>query len=99
MSWENNTLTTVEQVEAIVGRPASVIMLKQISALDEGCRTILARSPIAAFGYRDADGTSRTTFVGGTPGFARVHSPTRISFTLPEPGEPHGPASLIFLLP
>lgn len=92
-------LTTVDEVKAVVGRPSSVNMLKQVSALDEGCRSVLAHSPVAAFGYRDADGTSRTTFVGGTPGFARVHSPTRISFSLPGPGEPHGPVSLFFLLP
>ncbi|MFI9639074.1 2Fe-2S iron-sulfur cluster-binding protein [Micromonospora sp. NPDC051925] len=92
-------LTTVEEVETIVGRPMPMIMLKQISALDEGCRTILAHCPIAAFGYRDADGTSRTTFIGGTPGFVRIHSPTRISFLLPEPGDPNGPVSFFFLLP
>jgi len=92
-------LTTVAEVETAIGRPASIIMLKQIGALDEGCRTILARCPIAAFGYRDAGGTSRTTFIGGTPGFARVHSPTRISFSLPEPGDPDGPVSFFFLLP
>lgn len=92
-------LTTVDEVETVIGRPAPVIMLKQISALDEGCRTVLARCPIAALGYRDADGTSRTTFVGGVPGFARVHSPTRISFALPESGDPHGPVSVFFLLP
>ena len=92
-------LTTVDEVETTVGRPAPMVMLKQISALDQGCRTVLARCPIAAFGYRDADGTSRTTFIGGTPGFARVHSPTRISFSLPESGDPHGPVSLFFLLP
>ncbi|MDH6217905.1 2Fe-2S iron-sulfur cluster-binding protein [Streptomyces pseudovenezuelae] len=92
-------LTTVDEVETTVGRPASAVMLKQIGALDEGCRTVLARCPIAAFGYRDADGTSRTIFIGGAPGFARVHSPTRISFTLPESGDPHGPVSFFFLLP
>ncbi|MFE7977528.1 2Fe-2S iron-sulfur cluster-binding protein [Streptomyces shenzhenensis] len=92
-------LTTVDEVETTVGRPAPAVMLKQISALDEGCRTVLARCPIAAFGYRDADGTSRTTFIGGAPGFARVHSPTRISFSLPESGDPHGPVSFFFLLP
>ncbi|MEU9957108.1 2Fe-2S iron-sulfur cluster-binding protein [Streptomyces sp. NPDC050982] len=92
-------LTTVDEVETTVGRPMPAVMLKQISALDEGCRTVLARCPIAAFGYRDADGTHRTTFVGGTPGFARVHSPTRISFSLPEPGDPYGPVSFFFLLP
>lgn len=95
----SHRLTTVDEVETTVGRPLPMIMLKQISALDEGCRTVLARSPIAAVGYRDAEGTSRTTFIGGTPGFVRVHSPTRISFTLPEPGDPHGPVSFFFLLP
>ncbi|MGW3954690.1 2Fe-2S iron-sulfur cluster-binding protein [Streptomyces sp. NPDC004752] len=92
-------LTTVDEVEATVGRPASAVMLKQISALDEGCQTVLALCPIAALGYRDADGTSRTTFIGGIPGFAHVHSPTRISFSLPEASDPHGPVSFFFLLP
>ncbi|MEU0358708.1 2Fe-2S iron-sulfur cluster-binding protein [Streptomyces cyaneofuscatus] len=92
-------LTTVDDVERTVGRPPSMIMLKQIKALDEGCRTVLAGSPVAAFGYRAPDGTSRTTFIGGAPGFARVHSPTRISFLLPGPGDPHGPVSFFFLLP
>ncbi|MYW33479.1 2Fe-2S iron-sulfur cluster-binding protein [Streptomyces sp. SID2119] len=92
-------LTTADDVERTVGRPPSMIMLKQIKALDEGCRTVLAGSPVAAFGYRAPDGTSRTTFIGGVPGFARVHSPTRISFLLPGPGDPHGPVSFFFLLP
>src|SRR5688500_504621 len=98
MSWENNPtarLGTVAEVEAVVGRPASMIMLKQLGALDEGCVDLLARSPIAGFGYRDAGGVSRTTFVGGTPGFVRVHSPARISFALCEAAD--GPASLLFL--
>ncbi|MFB8275693.1 2Fe-2S iron-sulfur cluster-binding protein [Nocardia colli] len=114
MTWENMSipavsngagnstrrqLTTVDEIETIVGRPASIIMLKQLDALDEGCRTVLAHSPIAAFGYRDRDGVSRTTFIGGTPGFVRVQSAKRISFSLPGAGEPHGPVSFFFLLP
>lgn len=91
-------MTTTDEVEAALGRPPSMIMLKQIRALDEGCRTVLAHSPLAALGHRGADGRSRTTFIGGTPGFTRVHSPTRISFALPD-GEAHGPVSFIFLLP
>ncbi|WP_240678052.1 pyridoxamine 5'-phosphate oxidase family protein [Streptomyces griseoviridis] len=89
----------MEQIEATLGRPAPMIMLKQIDALDEGCRTVLARCPVAAFGYRDGAGVSRTTFIGGRPGFTRVHSPTRISFTLPGPADPRGPVSFFFLLP
>ncbi|WP_434443978.1 FAD-binding oxidoreductase [Lentzea sp. E54] len=92
-----NRLGTVAEVEAVVGRPASMVMLKQLAALDEGCVDVLARSPIAGFGYRDAEGLSRTTFVGGSPGFVRVQSPTRISFAPNEAAD--GPASLLFLLP
>ncbi|MGW4213824.1 2Fe-2S iron-sulfur cluster-binding protein [Lentzea sp. NPDC004789] len=103
MSWENiaslDRLSTVGEVEAVIGHPAPMIMLKQVDALDEGCVTVLAHCPIAAFGYRDAHGLSRTTFVGGTPGFAQVRSRTRISFALNEPGAAVGPASLLFLLP
>ncbi|WP_237047710.1 pyridoxamine 5'-phosphate oxidase family protein [Lentzea guizhouensis] len=107
MSWENkpfminNThrLATVEEVEAVVGRPASMIMLKELGALDEGCLRVLEHSPVAGFGFRDADGVSRTTFVGGRAGFARVRSARRISFRLGEPGSAAGPASLVFLLP
>ncbi|SDT47653.1 FAD-binding oxidoreductase [Actinoplanes derwentensis] len=96
-SEDKHLLSTVEQIEATVGSPAAAVMLKQIGALDEGCRMVLARSPIAAFGYRDATGTSTTTFVGGRPGFARMLSPTRIAFAAP-PGA-QGPVSLFFLLP
>ncbi|GLY50454.1 hypothetical protein Lesp01_41100 [Lentzea sp. NBRC 102530] len=81
----------------MLGRAPAVIMKKQLSALDDGCLRVLAGSPVAAFGYLGADGVPRTTFVGGTPGFARVHSPTRISFPSCEDAE--GPASLVFLLP
>ncbi|WP_306207057.1 pyridoxamine 5'-phosphate oxidase family protein [Actinoplanes sp. RD1] len=96
MNWENN-VTSRDGVEAVVGRPAAVIMLKTIPFLDDGCRTVLARSPVAAFGYRDAGGTSRTTFIGGAPGFARVLSPTRMS--VPGAGDVSGPVSFFFLLP
>ncbi|MFD4350326.1 2Fe-2S iron-sulfur cluster-binding protein [Streptomyces coelicoflavus] len=92
-------LSRVEEVEAVVGRPAAMVMRKQIGALDEGCREVLAHSPVAAFGYRDSDGTARTTFVGGAPGFARVHSPKRFSFSGPGPGVARGPVSMFFLLP
>ncbi|MFD0305902.1 2Fe-2S iron-sulfur cluster-binding protein [Streptomyces sp. NPDC127119] len=92
-------LSSVAEVEAVVGRPAAIVMRKQIGVLDAGCRDVLAHSPVAAFGHRNADGTARTTFVGGAPGFARVHSPKRFSFRVPGPAVAPGPVSLFFLLP
>ncbi|PRY56994.1 hypothetical protein B0I28_108305 [Glycomyces artemisiae] len=92
-------LSTVGEVEEVVGRPAGMIMRKQIGVLDAGCRDVLAYSPVAAFGYRDTRGVARTTFVGGTPGFARTHSLKRFSFPVPGPAVARGPVSLFFLLP
>ncbi|MFF0516869.1 pyridoxamine 5'-phosphate oxidase family protein [Streptomyces sp. NPDC004250] len=92
-------LSCADAVEAVVGRPAAIVMKKQISVLDEGCRDVFAHSPVAAFGYQDADGTAHTTFVGGVPAFARVHSPQRFSFPVPGASVASGPVSLFFLLP
>ncbi|WP_406630623.1 2Fe-2S iron-sulfur cluster-binding protein [Amycolatopsis sp. WGS_07] len=102
LATEPRRLTTVDELEAAIGRPSSAIMLKQIDRLDEGCETILAHSPFAGCGYRTASGTRHSTFVGGAPGFLRVRSPTRLSFALPatapEPALDHG-ISFVILLP
>ncbi|GAB3261221.1 2Fe-2S iron-sulfur cluster-binding protein [Kineosporia babensis] len=90
---------TVAGLEDRVGAAPSVIKLKELGFLDEGCRSVLAASPIAAFGYRSEDGSSTTTFVGGAPGFTRVHSSQRISFSLANGSRPTGAVSLFFLLP
>ncbi|MFE1479489.1 2Fe-2S iron-sulfur cluster-binding protein [Streptomyces fimicarius] len=96
-SWHR--LSSAAEVEAVIGRPAAMITRKQIGYLDAGCREVLAHSPVAAFGHRGADGNARTTFVGGAPGFARVHSSKRFSFAVPGPAVAQGPVSLFFLLP
>ncbi|MET9265870.1 2Fe-2S iron-sulfur cluster-binding protein [Amycolatopsis sp. NPDC004079] len=95
-------MTTVEELEAAIGRPGAAIMLKQLDRLDEGCETILAHSPFAGCGYRTADGARHSTFVGGAPGFLHVRSPAQISFALPAdapaPAIDHG-ISFVILLP
>jgi len=95
-------ITSVDRLEAIVGAPRPMILMKTVRALDDGCRSILAHSPVAWFGFRDATGRPMTTLVGGRPGFARAESPTRLEFDLPA-GE-RGPVtgsgvSFVFLLP
>ena len=97
-----HTVRTVERLEAIVGAPRAVVLMKAIEELDDGCRGVLAASPIAWFGFRDHDGTPRTTLIGGFSGFLRVDSPTRVS--LNAESSPYGPvsgggASFVFLLP
>jgi uncharacterized protein len=95
-------ITSAEELEAIVGRAPDMVLMKQIDALDDGCRDILAAAPLAGFGYRDRAGRPHTTLVGGNPGFVRVDSPRRISLRLPsaEPGPARaGGVSFVFLIP
>lgn len=97
-----HTLTTVEDIDGIIGTPPAMILLKVTDTLDDGSRSILAAAPAAALGYRDTTGAPRTTVVGGTPGFARVETATRLSFPLPEGTPEPAPgagASMVFLLP
>ncbi|GLY04059.1 2Fe-2S iron-sulfur cluster-binding protein [Actinoplanes sp. NBRC 101535] len=101
MSWENtNTVQAVERLEATIGRPAAIVMRKQLDRLDDGCVQVLEFSPIAGLGYLDGDGNRRSTYVGGAAGFARVQSPERISFEVAGDGPVVGAGvSMLFLLP
>jgi len=92
-----NRIATVAQLEAIVGRPPALVMMKELAELDDACRHMLAIAPLAGFGHHDDDGRLRTTVVGGEPGFAKVESPTRIAFATEVAAS--GPVSFVFLLP
>jgi ferredoxin-NADP reductase/predicted pyridoxine 5'-phosphate oxidase superfamily flavin-nucleotide-binding protein len=97
-----HTIQDISELEALVGRPPALVMMKQIPHLDEGCIRLLAHSSIAGFGYLTESGSPYTTIVGGTPGFMSVESPNSISFIvpikLPVPAKKSG-ASFVFLLP
>jgi len=93
-------VTSDSELEAIVGVPSPAVRMKQVDTLDDGCRRILASSPLAGFGYRDAEGAAHTVLVGGKRGFVRVESERRISFVWDEEPMPaRGGASFDFLLP
>jgi uncharacterized protein len=94
-------LTTVHELEAIIAS-SPLLKMKQLDALDEGCRRVLALAPVAGFGFRDDEGAPHSTVVGGRRGFVRVDSPTRIAFTLPPalpPPKAGSGVSFVFLLP
>ncbi len=95
-------VSDVESLEAIIGRTPDMVMMKQLDALDDGCRRLLAASPIAGVGFRDLEGRPHTTLVGGVAGFVQVDSPQRISFDLPVDGPfpaDRSGVSFVFLLP
>lgn len=90
-------ITTAAQLETIIGRPASLVLMKELAELDDAARRMLDLAPLAGFGYRDAGGRPRSTVVGGGPGFAVVESPTRFAFACD--ADASGPVSFVFLLP
>ena len=95
-------VTTVDELESLIGTPPQMVLMKATRALDEGCRSVLAASPVAGFGYRDVDGVPHSTLIGGEPGFARAVSTTQLTFELAsdEPGPVGaGGVSFVFLLP
>ncbi|MEY4544212.1 MAG: hypothetical protein RL685_407 [Pseudomonadota bacterium] len=91
----------VAELEAVIGKPLSAVLMKQLDALDEGCRSVLLRSPLAGFGYCDEQGIQRSTFVGGRPGFVHVESPKRIVLEVDTDVAPKrgSGGSFVFLLP
>jgi predicted pyridoxine 5'-phosphate oxidase superfamily flavin-nucleotide-binding protein len=89
-------IRTVERLESVVGVPKPMVSMKAIAELDDGCRAILAASPAAWLGYRDADGVPHTTLLGGEPGFATGDSPGWITLDMPAA---HGGVSFVFMLP
>lgn len=90
----------ISAIEAVVGKPIHAVTMKQIAALDDGCRRVLARSPIAGFGYRDEAGIPHTTFVGGEAGFVEVESAKRIVLREAKiAAKRGGGVSFVFMLP
>lgn len=95
-------LTTVNELEAVVGTRPQAMMMKAVDALDDGCRAVIANSPVAGFGFRDPDGTPWATVLGGPPGFVKVHSATDVTVDVPTDRPAPAPGaqvSLVFLLP
>ena len=72
-------LTTVADLEAVVGERTPVGAYKSIPFLDEHCRALLARSPLSFLGHVRADGTIATSLVGGAPGHAEPTAATELT--------------------
>ena len=94
-------VTSIANIEEIIGIPSQMILMKAVKALDDGSRKVLAEASIAAFGFRNSEGLPHTALVGGVKGFLWVDSAVRISFDFgseqPNPVKGGG-VSLVFLL-
>lgn len=62
------TLTTVDQLESVVGGRTAPGRLKEITSLDEHCLDFLRHAPFAMLGFQREDGTQASLPAGGDPG-------------------------------
>lgn len=88
------TLTTSDEVDALIGTPPRPVLLKSTPVLDDGCRAIFAAAPVVAVGTRTG-----TVLAGGSPGVVRAESDTVLSVPLDDVPGPGEGVSMLFLLP
>lgn len=67
-----DTITAIDELEAVYGPPVEPVQLKAIDRLDAHCRDFIALSPFVALAAADADGLTDVSPRGGPPGFVRV---------------------------
>jgi PPOX class probable FMN-dependent enzyme len=65
-------ITSTAEIDALLGEPGELVRSKKIRRLDDHCRALLARSPLALLGTTSADGRVEVSPRGGACGFARA---------------------------
>lgn len=67
-----DVITTVDELEAVLGKPSSRVIAKVVDSLDDICRSFIARSPFVLVASFDAEGRVDLSPKGDPPGFVQV---------------------------
>jgi uncharacterized protein len=105
---DSYAIADVDAVEALYGAPTPNVLNKELTALDEHCRALIALSPFCLLATSNADGDCDVSPKGGQPGFVQIVDDTTLA--IPDAtgnrrvdslrnivSNPH--AGLIFLIP
>jgi uncharacterized protein len=65
-------ITSEADIDALIGEPGELVRTKKIHRLDDHCRALIARSPLALLATTAADGRVEISPRGGAGGFAQV---------------------------
>ena len=68
----DEVLSTVDQVEAVIGKPSPRVTAKVLSKLDQICRDFISRSPFVIVASYDSSGCVDVSPKGDPPGFVKV---------------------------
>ncbi len=71
MDFED-TVTTLDELRAVIRPPSELVTAKEVDALDEYCRDFIARSPFVLIASTDGQGSIDISPKGDPPGFVRV---------------------------
>jgi PPOX class probable FMN-dependent enzyme len=77
-SADPHAISATEQLWELVGEPLPRVLAKEAPALDRRARDFVATSPLLVMATTGADGSCDAGPKGGPPGFAHVHSDTRV---------------------
>ena len=66
------TVTTLEELREVIAPPSDLVMSKEVSELDEHCRSFIARSPFILIASTDGEGSIDISPKGDPAGFVRV---------------------------
>jgi len=72
MAEDPHRITSEAEVAALIGEPGVLVRTKKIGRLDDHCRALIARSPLALLGTTRADGGVEVSPRGGAAGFVQV---------------------------
>jgi len=75
----SDVIASVEELEAVLGRPNERVAVKVIDRLDIHCRRFIARSPFLLMASADAAGNIDVSPKGDPPGFVHVLDDTTLA--------------------
>lgn len=78
MAGFGHTITSLEELRALIPPPGRGAASKEIDHLDAHCRDFIARSPFFVLATADAHGNCDASPKGGPPGFVRVLDERRL---------------------
>ena len=67
-----DTVTTSDELRAVITPPSDLVTAKEVAAFDEYCRDFIARSPFVLIASTDGEGSNDISPKGDPPGFVRV---------------------------
>jgi uncharacterized protein len=70
--WFGACVSSEQELRELIGTPGEIAIAKQIPALDDHCRVLIAHSPYVLLGTSDLSGRCDVSPKGDGPGFVRV---------------------------